>query len=100
MARRGAVIYAVHFENDPQSDELQRRHGESHLAYLARHTERIVAAGALGREGGAPGGGALWLVRATSELEARELVEGDPFFVHGVRRTVRVWRYHPEGGVE
>jgi uncharacterized protein YciI len=88
-------MYAVHFENEPQSDDAQQRHLAAHRAYLNQHAGRFAAAGSLAREGvdGATGG--LWLVHADSELEARELVEGDPYFVHGVRRTIRVWRYEP-----
>lgn len=89
------MIYAVHFENDPHSGDAQRRHESAHRAYLARHAARFVAAGTLDREGVAAAAGGLWLVHADSELAARELVEGDPYFVHGVRRTVRVWRYRP-----
>ncbi len=89
------MMYAVHFENDPRSGDTQRRHLAAHRAYLALHEERFEAAGNLAREGGGETTGGLWLVYADSELEARELVEGDPYFMHGVRRTIRIWRFCP-----
>lgn len=85
--------YAVQFDNDPARDAVRDSQREAHVAFLATHTDRVLAAGALGREGSDAVVGELWLVRAESELAARELIETDPYFVNGLRRTVRVWRY-------
>ena len=89
------MIYAIQFENDPGAGDIQQRHLAEHRAYLSLHAGRFEAAGNLAREGSDDVSGGLWLVHADSELEARELIEGDPYFVHGVRRTIRVWRFHP-----
>jgi uncharacterized protein YciI len=87
--------YAVHFEDDPGQLAVREAHLEAHKAYLSECSERLLSAGFLTRDGaGGPVGG-WWLVRAASELEVRELVEADPYFVHGLRRSVRVWRYLP-----
>lgn len=85
--------YAVHFEDDPARDAVRDSCRASHLAYLAAHADRVLTAGALCREGSDVTVGGLWLVRAASELEARELIEADPYFENGLRRTVRVWRF-------
>ena len=84
--------YAVQFEDDPARLAVRTQALDAHLAFLAAHADRVLTAGVLCREGG-DAVGELWLLRARSELEARELVEADPYFVQGLRRTVRVWRY-------
>jgi hypothetical protein len=85
--------YAVHFEDDPARHAVRETWRKSHLAFLGAHADRVLAAGALCREGSDAPVGGLWLVSAASELQARELIEADPYFAHGLRRTVRVWRY-------
>lgn len=86
-------LYAVHFEDDPNKQSVRDRHQQSHLGYLQDCGERIVDAGVLSREGSDAPLGGLWLVRGSSELDVRGLIETDPFFVHGLRRTVRVWLF-------
>lgn len=85
--------YAVQFEDDPARHAVRDEQREAHAAFLAAHADRVLAAGTLCREGSDAVVGELWLVRAASELAARELIESDPYFVHELRRTVRVWRY-------
>ena len=87
--------YAVHFEDDPGKATAREAHLEAHRAYLEGCADRLVSVGALVREGASAPVGEWWLVRAASELEARELVEADPYFVHGMRRSIRIWRYMP-----
>jgi len=88
-------IYAVHFENDPAKQSVQAQQRENHRSYLQRCGERIVSAGALHRDENAEAVGGLWLVRGSSELDVRSLIEEDPYFVHELRRTIRVWMYSP-----
>lgn len=87
--------YAVHFEDDPGKARIREELLDAHATYLGQWGERLLSAGVLSREGvdGAVGG--WWLVKADSELEVREMVEGDPYFIQGLRRTVRIWRFSP-----
>lgn len=85
--------YAVHFDDDPARHAVREDQRAAHVAFLAARADRVLSAGTLCREGSEAPVGELWLVRAASELAARELIEADPYFVHGLRRTVRVWRY-------
>jgi len=87
--------YAVHFEDDPGKTAAREDQLEAHRAYLAACAGRVVNAGLLIRDGVSTPVGGWWLVRAASELDVRELVEADPYFVHGLRRSVRIWRYVP-----
>lgn len=88
------TMFAIHLEDDPARTGERERLDSAHRAYLAGAVDRVVLAGALGRTGpGELASGELWVVRAASELEARELIEADPLFVAGVRRSIRVWPY-------
>ena len=88
-------IYAVHFEDDPTKQSVRDEYQQGHRGYLQQCGERIVNAGVLHREGGNAPLGGLWLVRGASELDVRALIEADPFFAHGLRRTIRVWQFVP-----
>ena len=86
------MLYAVLFEDDPAKADERRRHMPAHLAFLEREADRIRAAGPL--LDGEAGAGGLWLVEAGSESAVRRLVEADPFWPTGLRRSVRIlaWR--------
>ena len=86
-------IYAVHFEDEPAKRSVRDEYQQAHLAYLQDCSARIVNAGVLHRDGSQSPLGGFWLVRGSSELDVRGLIEADPFFVHGLRRTVRLWRF-------
>jgi uncharacterized protein YciI len=82
-------LFAVLFEDDPpRADEIRRRHLPAHLDFLARHADRIRAAGPLRDGGGAAGG--LWLVEAADAASVDALVRDDPFWPTGLRRSVRI----------
>lgn len=86
------MLFAVLFEDDPARADARARHMAGHLAFLEREAAVVRAAGPL-LEAGA-GAGGLWLVEAASESEVRRLVEADPFWPTGLRRSVRIlaWR--------
>jgi uncharacterized protein len=85
--------FAVLFEDDPAKADVRPRLMPEHLAFLARNADRVLEAGPLSEADGAPAGG-LWIVEAADAKEARALVEEDPFWPTGLRRSVRVlgWR--------
>lgn len=86
------MLYAVLFEDDPARADARDRHMAEHLAFLEREADRIRAAGPL--LDGDAGAGGLWLVEEESESAVRRLVEADPFWPTGLRRSVRIlgWR--------
>lgn len=86
-------MYAVLFEDaDDAPADLRQRFMAEHLAFLSSNADLIQAAGPL-TENGAPAGG-LWLVDAADAETVRRLVEADPFWPTGLRKSVRVlaWR--------
>jgi uncharacterized protein YciI len=61
----------------------------AHLSFLAASAGRIKAAGPLRATSGEPVGG-LWLVDADSFEDVDRLVNEDPLWPTGLRRSVRI----------
>ena len=84
------MIYAVIFEDDDNRADMRPKHMPDHLAFLGRNAASIQAAGPLTDTlDGTPAGG-LWIVRADSPEAVRSLVEADPFWPTGLRKSVRI----------
>ncbi len=89
------MIYAVLFEDDDGHAGMRPKHMPDHLSFLERNAARIHAAGPLeDTADDAPAGG-LWIVEADSAEAVRSLVEADPFWPTGLRKSVRIlaWRH-------
>lgn len=84
------MMFAVLFEDDPDRADMRARHMPDHLAFLERNATRIEAAGPLRDTATAGPAGGLWLVTAESPAAVRALVEADPFWPTGLRRSVRI----------
>ena len=87
------MFFAVFFEDDDSKAEMRGRHMNEHLAFLDRHAHAVRAAGPLrDAVADAPAGG-LWLVEAPDAAAVRALVEADPFWPTGLRKSVRILRW-------
>lgn len=86
------MLYAVLFEDNADRADARAAKMSAHLSFLEAETDRIRAAGPLS-EAGAPAGG-LWLVEADNPSAVQALVEADPFWPTGLRKSVRIleWR--------
>jgi uncharacterized protein len=84
------MIYCVLFEDDDRHSEMRAKHMQAHLAFLKTHAEAIDAAGPLtDSASGRPAGG-LWVVEAPDAASVRALIEADPFWPTGLRKSVRI----------
>lgn len=82
--------FVVLFEDNPGVGiEVRAKHMPEHLAFLQRRSANVKAAGPLQDQEGS-GAGGLWIVDAGSDTEVRELVEEDPFWPTGLRKSVRI----------
>ena len=82
--------FAVVFEDNEAAAHMRAQYMADHLAFLETHAAAISAAGPLTEaETDAPAGG-LWLVEAATPGEVRALVEADPFWPTGLRKSVRI----------
>lgn len=85
--------FAVVFEDNEAAAHMRARHMADHLAFLETNAAAILAAGPMNEaETEAPAGG-LWLVNAAGPGEVRALVEADPFWPTGLRKSVRILRW-------
>ncbi len=84
------LTFAVLFEDNEAAADMRARYMADHLRFLEENKEAVSAAGPMMEaESGAPAGG-LWLVRAPSAAEVQALVERDPFWPTGLRKSVRI----------
>ena len=84
------MIYAVLFEDDESRADMRSKHMPDHLSFLERNALRLHAAGPLkDTADDAPAGG-LWIVQADNPQAVQSLLEADPFWPTGLRKSVRV----------
>lgn len=87
------MIYAVLFEDNADRAEMRTKHMSAHLNFLDQNAAQIRAAGPLtDAQANAPAGG-LWLVEADAVAAVTTLVEADPFWPTGLRRSVRILQW-------
>ena len=87
------MIYAVLFEDDASRAEMRPIHMPAHLAFLEQNASSILSAGPLtDTADGGPAGG-LWLVQAETPEDVRALIEADPFWPTGLRKSVRILKW-------
>ena len=84
------MIYCVLFEDDDRHAEMRQKHMQAHLAFLKQHADAIDAAGPLTDSATKRPAGGLWVVQAESAEAVRALVEADPFWPTGLRKSVRI----------
>jgi uncharacterized protein YciI len=72
---------------------MRAKHMIEHVAFLENNDWSIQAAGPLiGTQNGNPAGG-LWLGESDNPQAIRELIEADPFWPIGLRKSVRVLQW-------
>jgi uncharacterized protein YciI len=89
---------AIFEDNGPETAApIRERHLAGHLAYLETHRDRIVLAGALRTEESAMPSGGLWVIETPTREEAAAIVEADPFYLNGLRKSYRllIWGKAP-----
>lgn len=91
--------YLILFEDAPNHDHVRAQRMPDHLAFLTANADAIQSAGPL-FDGDTPAGGA-WHVTVGSVDKARALVEADPFWPTGLRKSVRIlhWKHVFADGV-
>ena len=85
--------FIVLFEDEPSRADMRAKHMPDHLAFLEHNAAHVQAAGPLkDTKDGAPAGG-LWMVEAESAEAVKALVEADPFWPTGLRKSVRILQW-------
>ena len=81
--------FAVLFEDNDEFSDVRPKLMPDHLAFLERNASSVHAAGPLKDADGVPAGG-LWLVSADNREAVQALVEADPFWPTGLRKSIRI----------
>ena len=84
------MLYAVLFQDNDEKGAMRTRYMAEHLAFLERNSGQIRAAGPLTDTQDSTPAGGLWLVEAPDVQDVRGLIEVDPFWPTGLRKSVRV----------
>lgn len=84
------MLFAVLFEDHDDKAAMRQRHMADHLAFLERHAGSVQAAGPLTDSADDRPAGGMWLVDAPSADQVRALVEEDPFWPTGLRKSIRI----------
>ena len=82
--------YAVLFEDSDEFAHMRPKFMADHLQFLADNSETIEAAGPM-KDGRTqqPAGG-LWIVEAENSEQVQALVEADPFWPTGLRKSIQI----------
>ncbi len=84
------MIYAVFLEDDASRADARAKHMADHLSFLERNAASIRAAGPLKDTADSAPAGGLWIVEADSPQAVQSLIEADPLWPTGLRKSVRV----------
>ncbi len=82
--------YAVLFEDNDEFAHMRPKFMADHLRFLGDNSDQIEAAGPM-KDGKtqAPAGG-LWIVEADNPEQVQALVEADPFWPTGLRKSIQI----------
>jgi uncharacterized protein len=91
------VRWIAFFEDEPQREWIRKEHSGAHFDYLRANCQKIMLAGGLRPAPGDWYCGGLWVLEVDSREEAVKLLEADPYFKLGLRKTYRlfVWGKAP-----
>lgn len=80
------------FTDTPAMLAVRAQWGDAHLAYLDQCRDEIVLAGGCRHSPEGDYIGGLWILEVPDRARAVQLVEQDPYFVHGARQyALRTW---------
>jgi uncharacterized protein YciI len=85
--------YAIQTVDKPGTAELRASTRASHLEYLTRNQDKLLAAGALIDDDGTGGHGGLLIVDTDDRAEAERFIAEDPFTKAGLFQKVTVTRW-------
>ncbi len=84
------MLFAVIFTDKPGCGDIRAAQLTAHIAWLEAHQDIIPVGGSLRAEPGAVPKGGLWLAEAESKAQIEALLQTDPFFTAGLRRSYEI----------
>jgi hypothetical protein len=87
------MLFIVQFEDKPEVAELRQKLMPEHFAFLDNRKDRVLVAGSMREIPSDRPLGGLWIIEAQDEAEVRDIFKDDPFWVNGLRASVRINRW-------
>jgi uncharacterized protein YciI len=87
------MLFIVQFEDKPGTGDLRQKLLEEHFAFLDGKKDKVLVPGSVREIPSDKPLGGLWIVEAENETEVRDLFKDDPFWVNGLRASVRIKRW-------
>lgn len=87
------MLYVVLLEDEPSKAEMRPKHQAEHVAYVEKLLGKLRSAGPLtDPKTGGPAGG-IWIIEAASPDEVQKMLEADPFYKVGLRKSIRILQW-------
>jgi uncharacterized protein len=87
------LLFIVQFEDKPGVSDTRQALLASHVEFLDRVKDRVLVPGSIREIPSDRPLGGLWIVEAESEAEVRDIFKDDPFWLNGLRASVRINRW-------
>ena len=81
------MLFIVRFEDDLNQLETREKYLDAHIQWLDENKEQVLVGGSLRKALNTQPVGGLWIVNAESIAAVELLMETDPFWVNGLRRS-------------
>ena len=86
--------YAITFVDDPGTDrERKKSLRTTHVDYVSRNAQRIIASGGLFPDDDEFPYGGLIILDVDTRKAAEDYIENDPFFLNGIFKTYTIHRW-------
>lgn len=82
--------FVVLFQDNEDFAHQRAKHMDKHLGFLEEHSLAINAAGPLTDSQNGAGAGGMWLVDVDSLEDVAELIQRDPFWPTGLRKSFQI----------
>lgn len=87
-------MYVVLFEDNPSiQTDIRKKHMPEHLSFLEERSSRFIAAGPLKPTEKNENSAGMWIVDAERESDVRALINEDPFWPTGLRKSYRIFEW-------
>jgi len=84
------LLYVVLLEDEPKNADARPKYLKDHVAYLETLLGKIRSAGPLTDTKTNTAAGGIWIIEAGSADEVQKMLEADPFYKAGLRKSIRI----------
>lgn len=84
------MLFAVRFTDHDHLAATRREHLDAHIEWIRQRRDRVLVAGSLRHEPADNPVGGLWIVEAPDKAAVQALLEDDPFWREGLRKSVEI----------